>query len=73
MRRGHYTPPEPPKKPRLARIVNPDELAELLRHTAELGYPQLQSDNAREFWCDADELRAWREARSTHTSPGNQE
>lgn len=54
-------------KPKLTLIRNPDELAELLRHNGELGYPQLQADNTFEFWADADELRAWR---ATHTSDG---
>jgi hypothetical protein len=59
----------PQPKPRLTMITDRVELAELLRHNGELGYPQLQADNTFEFWADADELKAWR---LQHTSDGEQ-
>jgi hypothetical protein len=74
MRRGHYTPPEPPKKPRLVRVFDPTEIAALKASQGDLDVPCIyhhDSSGAITF-VDADELRAWREARLQHTSAAEQ-
>jgi hypothetical protein len=68
MRRGHYTPPEPPKKPKLVELTG-DLLAELIAEDHGLSAPRLiREPKSPHIYVDADELRAWREARSQNTS-----
>jgi len=54
-------------KPRMVEVTDPEEIEGLTRDKADLAVPMSFSPNGHP-WVDADELRAWREARSTHTS-----
>jgi hypothetical protein len=70
MRRGHYTTPEPSKKARMVLLVNDPDIPTLLATQDDVGTPLLHANDGAwgGYWADADELRAWREARSQHTS-----
>jgi hypothetical protein len=48
-------------KPRLVEIVG-DEATVFIEHQIELDYPYMIVKNGH-VWCDADELRVWRQAR----------
>ena len=70
MRRGHYTPPEPPKKPRLIEITDSWTLRVLERNQEDMACPTLI--NGR--FVDAEDFARWKAALtdgSQHTSTGD--
>ncbi len=49
--------------PRITRVVDPDEIAALLRGREDIGTPIVYTSNDGCFWVKSDELFMWRHAR----------
>jgi len=56
-------------KQRMVEVTDPAEIVALTRDKSDLAVPFTYSPNGNP-WVDADELAAWREARSQSTSGG---
>jgi hypothetical protein len=59
-------------KPKLVRVTG-DELFKLLLDKGALDVPVVHGSLIEGYWCDPDQLRAWRAAGSTSTSEGDRQ
>ena len=56
-------------KPKLAQVTDQVEIDEIRKDPGDLSKPFYHFNQATgQLWADADELRAWRAARSQHQS-----